>query len=59
MGLAVGCQRGGTYYQCYFVLTTEAYFVGEAVVADIVVAQALVPRPHVPFGEGVLLLAVA
>jgi hypothetical protein len=41
MVVAVGCQPGGTYCQCYFVLTTGAYFVEEAAVVDTAAAEAL------------------
>jgi hypothetical protein len=59
MGLAIGCQPGGTYYRCYFVSSVEAHFVGEAVVADTIEVEALAMRAHVPVGGGVLLLAAA
>jgi hypothetical protein len=41
MGVAVGCQPGGTYCQCYFVSTAGVYFVEKAAVVDIAAAEAL------------------
>jgi hypothetical protein len=59
MGLAVGCQPGGTYCQSYFVSTARAYFVEEDVVVDIAAVEALAQRACVPIAEGFLLLAAA
>jgi hypothetical protein len=59
MGLAIGCQPHGTYCQCYFVSTADAYFVEEAIVVDIAAAEALALWARVPVGEGFLLLAAA
>jgi hypothetical protein len=59
IGLAVGCQPGGAYYRSYFVSAAEEFFVGEAIVADTAVAEALALRAHVPVGGGILLLTAA
>jgi hypothetical protein len=56
MELVVGCQPRGTYCQCCFASTGEAYFAKEVTVVDVAIAKALAVRAHLPTGEGVLLL---
>jgi hypothetical protein len=59
MGPTVGCQQWGTYYRCCFVSTADAYFVEEAVVVGVAVAETLALRAHVPVGEAVVLPAAS
>jgi hypothetical protein len=56
MGQVVSCSPRGTCYQYCFVSTVVACSVGEAVVVDIVVVEALALRAHVLTDKGVILL---